>query len=198
MIEILAALSVSAAAGVRIGLPLLIIGLLYSDNLWADVPILSQFHPSLVLGVLVSWSLIELLLSKEPVGQRGIQIVQLLFSPIVGAIAGIAVARSAQLPSVLTGVLGIVGGLLALVLQLVQVGWFYRLRRTPIWLIFAQDLLCITLVLLAFDAPEQGGIIALLLLWFAIRSSKEWQRWYQRQSSPGDRHHPRRYKQDPD
>ncbi|HEY9815076.1 MAG TPA: DUF4126 domain-containing protein [Candidatus Obscuribacterales bacterium] len=198
MIEILAALSVSAAAGVRIGLPLLIIGLLYSDNLWADVPILSQFHPSLVLGVLVSWSLIELLLSKEPVGQRAIQIVQLLFSPLVGSIAGIAVARSAQLPSLLTGVLGIVGGLLALVLQLVQVGWFYRLRRTPIWLIFVQDFLCITLVLLAFDAPEQGGIIALLLLWFAIRSSKEWQRWYQRQAPPGDRHHPRRYKQDPD
>jgi uncharacterized membrane protein YeaQ/YmgE (transglycosylase-associated protein family) len=198
MVEILAALSFSAAAGVRIGLPLLIIGLLYSDNLWADVPILSQFHPSLVLGVLVTWSLVELLLSKEPMGQRAIQIVQLLCSPVVGAIAGITVARSAQMPSLLTGVIGIVGGLLALVLQLVQVGWFYRLRRTPLWVVFAQDVLCVVLVLLAFDAPEQGGLIALLLLWFAIRSSKEWQRWYQGQAKPGDRRHPRRYKQDPD
>jgi hypothetical protein len=198
MIEILAALSASAAAGVRIGLPLLIIGLLYSDNLWADVPILSYFHPSLVLGVLVSWSLIELLLSKEPLGQRAIQIVQLLFSPIVGAIAGIAVARTTDLPNIITGMVGVVGGLLAMVLQLVQVGWFYRLSRMPIWAIFAQDLLCVSLVLFAFDAPEQGGIIALLLLWLAIRSSKEWQRWYQAQSAPGDRHDPRRYKQDPD
>lgn len=198
MIEILAALSVSAAAGVRIGLPLLMIGLLYSDNLWADVPILSNFHPSLVLGVLVSWSLMELLLSKEPVGQRALQIVQLLFSPFVGAIAGITVARSAQLPHVVTGMVGLVGGLLALVLQLVQVGWFYRLRRMPLWVIFAQDFLCVCLVLFAFDAPEQGGIIALLLLWLAIRSSKEWQRWYEAQGSSGDRRHPRRYKQDPD
>lgn len=198
MIEILAALSVSAAAGVRIGLPLLMIGLLYSDNLWADVPILSNFHPSLVLGVLVSWSLMELLLSKEPVGQRALQIVQLLFSPFVGAIAGITVARSAQLPHVVTGMVGLVGGLLALVLQLVQVGWFYRLRRMPLWVIFAQDFLCVCLVLFAFDAPEQGGIIALLLLWLAIRSSKEWQRWYEAQGSSSDRRHPRRYKQDPD
>lgn len=198
MIEILAALSASAAAGVRLGLPLLIIGLLYSDNLWADVPILSYFHPSLVLGVLVSWSLIELLLSKEPLGQRALQIVQLLFSPVVGAIAGIAVARTTDLSNVITGVVGVVGGLLAMVLQLVQVGWFYRLSRMPIWVIFAQDLLCVSLVLFAFDAPEQGGIIALLLLWLAIRSSKEWQRWYQGQATADDRHDPRRYKQDPD
>jgi hypothetical protein len=33
-------------------------------------------------------------------------------------------------------------------------------------------------VLFAFRAPEQGGSIALLLLWIAIRSSTEWQRWY--------------------
>jgi hypothetical protein len=196
MIEILAALSASAAGGVRIGLPLLIIGLLYTNNLWEDVPILSQFHPSLVVGVLVSWSLIELLFSKDRTGQRVIQLVQLLFSPFVGAIAGMAVARTAQMSDWLTGLIGVVGGLLALVLQLVQVGWFYRLRGLPLWVIFAQDFLCVCLVLFAFDAPEQGGLIALLLLWFAIRSTKEWQRWYWNQG--GDRHSPRRGKQDPD
>lgn len=196
MIEILAALSASAAAGVRIGLPLLIIGLLYSNNLWNDTPILSLFNPSIVLGVLVSWSLIELLLSKEPLGQRAIQIVQLMFSPFVGAIAGITVARMTQVTGWVTIVIGIVGGLLALVLQLVQVGWFYRLRGLPLWTIFAQDFLCVCLVLFAFDAPEQGGIIALLLLWLAIRSSKEWQRWYQGQSP--SRKNPRRGKQNPD
>jgi hypothetical protein len=198
MIEILAALSISAAAGVRIGLPLLIIGLLYGKDLWAKMPLLSQIHPSILLAILVSWSVVELFLSKRRFGQRMIQIVQLFFSPFVGAIAGIAVARSmATLESVIW-LIGLVGGGLALVLQLVQVGWFYRLQGLPLWVIFAQDFLCVCLVLFAFDAPEQGGIIALLLLWLAIRSSKEWQRWYNEQTDPRDPRHPRRYKQDPD
>lgn len=197
MLEILAALSVSAAVGMRIALPLLIIGLLYGDRLWADVPLLSHIPPPLVLGILVSWSLVELLITKEPLGQRVLQMVQLLFSPIVGSIAGITVARTTSMEGWLTAIIGIVGGLLALVLQLVQIGWFYRLRGLPLWAIFLQDFLCVSLVLFAFDAPQQGGIIALLLLWLAIRSSKEWQRWYQEQSG-GDRRHPRRQKEDPD
>lgn len=197
MIEILAALSASAAGGVRLGLPLLIIGLLYTDNLWDDVPLLSLFPPQVVVGVLVSWSLVELFFSKDRTGQRIIQLVQLVFSPIVGAIAGMAVARTVQMSDWLTIWIGIVGGLLALVLQLVQVGWAYRLRGgLPLWVVFAQDFLCVCLVLFAFDAPEQGGLIALLLLWFAIRSTKEWQRWYWSQG--GDRRNPRQGKHDPD
>ena len=198
MIEILAALSLSAAAGMRIALPLLLIGLLYSDNLWGNVPLLSSIHPQIVLGVLVSWSLMELLLSKERLGQRALQLVQLAFSPVVGAIIGITVARTADFAPWLIWVLALVCGLLALVLQLVQVGWFYRLRRVPLWIIFVQDFLCVCLVLFAFDAPQQGGIIALLLLWLAIRSSKEWQRWYQEQSKGSDRRNPRHDKHDPD
>jgi hypothetical protein len=198
MIEILAALSVSAAVGLRIALPLLIIGLLYSNNLWADMPLLSQIPPPVVLGVLVSWSLGELFFSKELLGQRFLQIVQLLFSPIGGAIAGITVARTASMEGWLTILIGVVGGLLALVLQLVQVGWFYRLQGLPLWIVFLQDFLCVSLVLFAFDAPEQGGVIALLLLWLAIRSTKEWQRWYQEQTDLKHRRHPRRHKQDPD
>ena len=70
------------------------------------------------------------------------------------------------------------------------------MRGLPIWVIFAQDILCITLVVFALDAPQQGGLIALLLLWFAIRSSKEWYRWYTVQVSPRKRY---RYgKRDPD
>lgn len=198
MIEILAALSASAAVGMRIALPLLIIGLLYSDNLWADVPVLSHIPPRIVLGMLVSWSLVELSISKERLGQRFLQIVQLLFSPFVGAIAGITVARSAEVPGIVAMLLGVVGGLLAFVLQLVQVGWFYRLRGLPIWVIFLQDFLCVSLVLLAFDAPEQGGLIALLLLWLAIRSSSVWQNWYQQQASALNRRNPRWNKRDPD
>jgi len=64
--------------------------------------------------------------------------------------------------------------------------------------IFLQDFLCVSLVLFAFDAPEQGGIIALLLLWLAIRSTKEWQLWYGAQAGSKDRRNPRQDKRDPD
>ncbi|NER33489.1 MAG: DUF4126 domain-containing protein [Oscillatoria sp. SIO1A7] len=200
MIELLAALSASAAGGMRIALPLLLIGILHSDRLWEQVPLLSWFPPPVVLGILVSWSLFELFASKKLLGQRIMQMVQLVGSPIVGAIMGMAIASAGfaeldEAPPWLVGIIGLVGGLLALVLQLVQVGWFYRLGRLPLWAILAQDLLCVSLVLFAFDAPAEGGIIALLLLWLAIRNSKEWYRWY---FELGDRHNPRQNKSDPD
>jgi hypothetical protein len=178
MIEILAALSASSAAGMRIALPLLVIGILPNTSLWASVPILSRFPPPVVIGVLTSWSLFELFASKKLLGQRVLQVMQLVFSPIVGAILGIAVAQITGTSTWLLWIVAVVGGLLAFVLQLVQVGWFYRLRGLPLWAVFIEDALCIFLVIFAFDAPEQGGLIALILLWLALRSSKEWYRWY--------------------
>lgn len=199
MLELLlAVLSASAAAGMRIALPLLVIALVYSGSWWAHMPILSHLSPPIVLGVLLSWSLLEVFASKSQVGQRSLQIVQLLLSPVVGAMMGVAVAHATDVPGWLAGLLGGVGGLLALVLQLVQVGWFYRLSGLPLWVIFVQDALCVSLVLFAFDAPRQGGIIALLLLWLAIRSSKNWQRWYWQQAHPKQAGNPRRYLRDPD
>jgi len=198
MVEILAALSASAAAGMRIALPLLLIGLLYSDTLWSRIPLLSNIPPQLLLGVLVSWSLAEVVFSKDRLGRRVLQLIELLFSPLVGAMMGMAVAQAAGSPGWLIALLGGIGGLLALVLQLVQIGWFYRLKQIPLWMIFAQDFLCVSLVMFAFDAPRQGGLIALLLLWFAIRSSKEWHRWYMEQGEQGDRRRPRQHRDDPD
>lgn len=174
MLELLAVLSASAAAGFRIALPLLLIGLLYGNSLWSQVPILSRMNPSFVLGVLVGWSLLEIFASKNRSGQRFLQAVQLVFSPIVGAIIGVAIARITTKPEWLVWLLGTTGGVLALVLQLVQTGWIYRLKQVPVWVVFAQDALCVALVFFAFDAPKQGGLIALLLLWIAVRSSKEW------------------------
>lgn len=177
IIGLLAALSASAAAGIRIALPLLIIGLLHSD-LWDQVPLLSLIHPRVLLAILISWSLFELFGSKSLLGQRVLQIIQLLFSPFVGALMSISVAQMLQLNFKPLWVLGVVGGILALVLQLVKVGWFFRLRGIPIWVVCLEDLLCVFLVLFAFKAPKNGGLIALLLLWIAIRSSKAWQDWY--------------------
>ncbi len=201
MIGLLAALSAAAAGGMRIALPLLLIGLLQNEELWSRVPVLSKFHPQVVIAILVSWSLFELFASKKLLGQRVLQTVQLVCSPFVGAIMGMAIAQltfvgeDADAPGFVIAIIGVVGGLLALVLQLVQVGWFYRLGRLPFWAILAQDILCISLVLLAFDAPREGAIIALLLLWLAIRSSQQWYRWYINQ---GVKQHPRHHKQKPD
>jgi hypothetical protein len=192
MIELLAALSASASAGIRIALPLLVIGLLQSGNLWSRMPLLSRIHPSVLVGILTSWALFELLASKKLLGQRVLQVVQLLLSPIVGAIMGIAVAQLTETPMALIWIVGIVGSLFAFVLQLVQAGWFFRLRGLPLWIVFIQDVLCIILVILAFDAPQSGGVIALLLLFLAIRSSNQWHRWYVK----GKRARQRRYLQD--
>lgn len=175
MIEILAALSASAAAGIRVALPLLIIGLLQGDNLWSSVPLLSRIPSPLMLGVLTTWSLIELLASKKLLGQRLLQVVQLVFSPIVGAIVAIAVAEFTEAP---TWLIGLIGALFAFVLQLVQAGWFYRWRGLPLWVVFIQDVLCVSLVFFAFKAPQLGGLIALILLWLAVRNSRDLYLWY--------------------
>lgn len=198
MIELLAALSISAAIGLRVALPLLMIGLLYSDALWSNVPVLSQFPQRLVLGVLVSWSVMELLLTKDRVGQRFLHLCYLALAPIAGAIAGITVVRTTQLEGWVIWPIAILCALLALVLQLVQIGWFYRLQGLPLWVTFLQDVLCVCLVLFAFDAPMQGGLIALLLLWLAIRSSKAWYKWYQTQTPSKQLSNPRAGKRDPD
>ncbi|MEZ2229916.1 MAG: DUF4126 domain-containing protein [Microcoleus sp.] len=203
MVGLLAALSASAAGGMRIAMPLLLIGLLRIDKLWSEIPLLSGLHPQVVIAILVSWSLLELFASKTFVGQRVLQIVQVIFSPIVGAIMAIAIAQVSSIDELVAHpwmlwIIGVVGGLLALVLQLVQAGWLYRLKVLPMWLIFVQDALCIALVLFAFDAPRQGGLIAMLLLWLAIRSSKEWYRWYRSQAKQGLLGNPRQGKRDPD
>lgn len=134
MVGLLAALSASAAGGMRIALPLLLIGLLRIDKLWSEIPLLSRVHPQVAIAILVSWSLLELFASKTFVGMRVLQIVQIIFSPIVGAIMGIAIAQVSSIDEIVAHpwilwIIGVVGGLLALVLQLVQAGWLYRLPR---------------------------------------------------------------------
>ncbi len=180
IIGVLASLSVAAAAGIRIALPLLIIGLI-REQLWDDLPVLSRIHPQVVLAILISWSLFELFGSKSLLGQRALQIVQLIFSPVVGSLLSITVVKMFDLHIQPLWILGLVGGLLAFVIGLVQTGWFFRLRGIPPWVAGIEDILCLFLVVFALKAPKNGGLIALLLLWIALRSSNEWRRWYSEQ-----------------
>ncbi|MGF1479751.1 MAG: DUF4126 domain-containing protein [Cyanophyceae cyanobacterium] len=180
---LLAVFSASAAAGMRIALPLTVICLLYSHRWQTDVSILKYIHPQVILSILVSWSLFELLASKKLLGQRILQLIQLILCPVVGCLMGIVVLQTTNLAIGPVWLVGMSGGGLALVLKLVEVGWFFRLRGLPLWVVFAEDLLCTCLVLFAFEAPQQGGIVAMLLLWLAIRTSNEWRRWYSRSAS---------------
>ncbi|VEP15968.1 conserved membrane hypothetical protein [Hyella patelloides LEGE 07179] len=175
---VLAVLSVSAAASMRLALPLLILGLFYSQELLTEIALFNRLDPRVVLAVGISWSLFELFGSKKLLGQRVLQIIQLLFSPFVGALAAITITHIFEINFQPMWLIGLIGGIFALVLTLVQVGWFFRLRGIPIWLVCIEDILCISLVFLAFTAPKEGGLIALLLFWLAIRSSNAWRQWY--------------------
>lgn len=174
IVQILAILSASAAGGMRIGLPLLIIGMIRLDQLWSNIPILSSLNPQLIIGILTSWSLFELFGTKKLIGLRIVQIIQLIFSPLAGGLMAIGVSRLIEVEITPMWLLGLIGGLLAFVLKLVQVGWFFRLGKIPIFFIFFEDFLSAVLVIFALQAPENGGLIAMILLWIALRSSSEW------------------------
>ncbi len=143
--EILAILSIAAATGLRVALPLLVIGLMSGEKLWANVPLLSRLPTALSIGLLVSWSAAELMLSKDSYKQRLFQIAELILSPGVDVLAAIAVARTLDLAPWVSLMTTVVSALLAVVLQLLQVGWFYRPKQPPGWLFFVIDGLCVML-----------------------------------------------------
>lgn len=183
LLEILAILSASAAGGLRIGLPLLIIGIARLDQLWTNIPILSNINPQIIVGVLTSWTLFELFGTKKLLGLRIVQIIQLIFSPFVGAFMAIGMAALIEVKITPIWLLGLTGGLLALVLKLVLVGWFFRWGKMPIIIILLEDFLGAGLVIFALEAPENGGLIAMILLWLALRSSNEWKYRFQKKNS---------------
>lgn len=174
---VLAVLSVSAAASMRLALPLLTFSLFYGKELLSEIPLFNNFNPQVILSIAISWSLFELFGSKQLLGQRILQIIQLFFSPFVGALTAIVTTHAFEIQVQHMWLIGLIGGIFALVLTLVQIGWFFRLRGIPVWLVCLEDILCVGLVFSAFTAPKEGGIIALFLLWLAIRSSNNWRQW---------------------
>ncbi len=178
MIQILAILSASAASGMRIGLPLMMIGLAYGTQLWSGFPLLSALKPQVIVGILTSLALFELWGTKKLISLRVIQLMQLFLSPVIGAIMAIGVARLINLEFTPMWIIGITGGGFAFLLKVVQVGWFFRLGKMPIGFILAEDILSIILVIFALKAPENGGLIAMMLLWLALRSATAWKSWH--------------------
>lgn len=178
MVELLSVISAAAAVGLRLALPLLVVALVYGQKTLLTVPVLSRIPSTLVLGFLIAWALLEMFGSKRLLSQRSLQILQLALSPVCGVVIALAIVKIKSVDPGLTWLMAGIGGLLAFVLQLVQAGWFYRLRGLPSWVVVLEDALSILLVFAAFGAPKEGGLIALVLLWFAIRSAKEWRDRY--------------------
>ncbi|MBE9223645.1 DUF4126 domain-containing protein [Cyanobacterium stanieri LEGE 03274] len=184
MIQVLAVISAAASGGLRVGLPLLIIGLVNLDKLWSEVPLLNHVKPEVLLAILVSITIFEILGTKRMIGLRVIQIIQLILSPVVGAILAVGAANWTNLEYVPLWIIAITGGLFALVLRFVLVGLFFRWGKLPIILTISEDILAMILSLFAFSAPENGGLIAMLLLLLALRISSEWRQWYQQKKPP--------------
>ena len=86
----------------------------------------------------------------------------------------IAVVKMANLQIQPLWLIAVLGALFALLLKLVQVGWFFQLRGIPPWAAFLEDVLCVFLIIFSFTAPINGGLIAMLLFWLAVRSSGKW------------------------
>lgn len=110
IIGFLAVLSAAAAAGMRIGLPLLIILLLHSDELVANLPGIGWLPPRVLIAIFTMWAVFELFGSKQLLGQRILQAIALLFSPIVGAILSLTVAQVIRLEFEPLWLVGVMGG----------------------------------------------------------------------------------------
>ncbi|MCS6782673.1 MAG: DUF4126 domain-containing protein [Gloeomargarita sp. SKYBB_i_bin120] len=180
MTAVLAVLAAAAAGGFRLALPLLLILVLRREDTWEQTPVLGQFSPALVLGTLAAGAVWELVAPLHAWGLRLVQPLQVLLSPLVGWLIGVMTAQVMGLPAGLHALMGCVGGALALLLQLVQTGWLYRRGRFPAWVGLAQDGLCALLTVFALQAPTQGGLIALMLMWLALRAAKAWQQQFRR------------------
>ncbi len=180
---VLAVLSVSAATSFRLALPLLALSLFYSQELFAHIPLFNRLDPRVIVAIGISWCLFELFGSKKLLGQRVLQIFQLVLSPFVGALAAMTVASIVEMNFQPIWLIGIIGGVFTLVLTLVQVGWFFRLGGIPIWVVYVEDLLCFGLVAFALLSPVEGGLIALFILWLAVRSSGDWRNRYSPQAA---------------
>lgn len=188
MVAFLGILAAASAAGFRLALPLLVVLLLSDPSRWQDLPVVGAWPPVWVLTGLVIGTILELVIARHPWGQRLLLPLQVLLSPVVGALLGVTLADLAAMPQVASRFMVLSGAGLALILQLVQVGWFYRRGRLPRWVVFGQDSLCALLAVFALKAPHQGGLMALFLLWLAVRISRDWQTRYaqQRGAHPPD------------
>jgi Domain of unknown function (DUF4126) len=176
LIVFLASLSAASAGGIRLGLPLLLLVFIngasggQTEN--GFVHFLTQ---PFMLGILFTWTLVEVVASKTAIGQRVVRLVQFGLTPVVAGI----LAAAFWTGNFWTGVgVALLGALLASVLQLVQSGFLFRIGPLPLWASFLQDALCGLLIVLACYAPALGAGLGLVLLVLALRQAQSWRKQF--------------------
>jgi hypothetical protein len=178
IIEVLTALGLAAAGGLRTSLALMILAIAAN----ADSPVnnaLTQLIGSpLGTSVLSVWCVFELVATKTALGQRLVQALQFFIAPVTGAI--IASAFSGETGIVPQMLVGFAGAALAATLQAVYMGYFFRRGRVAIPIQLLQEGLCGILVILALEAPVAAGFAVFGLLWVALQQSYSWRKHFNR------------------
>ena len=173
LIILFASLSAASAGGIRLGLPLLMLA--FIGGAQAENGFVHFLTQPFLLGILFTWTCVEVVASKTAIGQRVVRLVQFGLTPVVAGILAAAFWSG----NFWTGV-GVVllGSLFASVLQLVQSGFLFRIGPLPLWASFLQDVLCSLLVVLACYAPSLGAGLGLVLLVLALRQAQSWRKQF--------------------
>lgn len=178
LIEVLAALALAAAGGLRTSLTLLVLALASLDGGYGTGNLGGVLTVPPVFAALSVWAMLELVATKTALGQRAVQGLQFFVAPFAGTI--LAVAYVGPDTFVQQCIVGGAGGALAALLQAVSAGYFFRRGPIPARIQTLQDLLCTLLVLLALGAPLLGGVFTLALLWAALKQSYAWRMQFNR------------------
>lgn len=178
ILEVLTALGLAAAGGLRTSLALMILAIAVNTG-YSENNALTQLITSPVgISVLSVWCVFELIATKTALGQRLVQALQFFIAPVTGAIVASAFSPGADMaPQMLVGV---AGAALAAALQAVYMGYFFRRGRVTIPVQLLQEGLCVILVLLALATPVMAGFAIFGLLWVALQQSYSWRKYFNR------------------
>jgi hypothetical protein len=178
ILEVLTALALAAAGGLRTSLTLWILALAALAG-QPDGNALTQLIDSpLGISVLSVWCTFELVATKTALGQRLVQALQFFMAPVTGAI--VAIAFSSETGIVAQIAIGLAGAALASTLQAVTMGYFFRRGRVAIPVQFLQEGLCVLLVVLALHAPLIAGLTVFGLLGAALLQASYWRKSFNR------------------
>jgi Domain of unknown function (DUF4126) len=178
ILEVLTALALAAAGGLRTSLTLLILAIAAMAG-QSDSNALTQLIDSpLGISILSVWCTFELVATKTALGQRLIQALQFFMAPVTGAI--IASAFSSETGNMTQLAIGFAGAAVASTLQAVYMGYFFRRGRVGIPVQLFQEGLCVLLVVLSLHAPLIAGLAVFGLLGAALLQASYWRKSFNR------------------
>ncbi|MBC7882174.1 MAG: DUF4126 domain-containing protein [Anaerolineae bacterium] len=178
ILEVLTALGLAAAGGLRTSLALMILAIAANAGYSENNALTQLITTPLGITVLGVWCVFELVATKTALGQRLVQALQFFIAPVTGAM--IASAFSGEIGMVPQILVGFAGAALAATLQAVYMGYFFRRGRAEAPVQLLQEGLCGILVLLALATPVIAGFAVFGLLWIVLQQSYSWRKHFNR------------------